>query len=332
MIYKSALILFVLLAGSVAAADDSALNSNAKSVTRKCNKKNCGRCPKEIPDFTGTGFCGGCSPTPPIGPLREKVVDFSELPAADLGKTSAILGELPAADLSKASAVGQAQATLNISKPVIVVLQKEQPSIQNSPKIEPNNKKHIEKSDASDVKELEASIFERQEPAVQGGPVQDLKENLVDKNTEIVRVGNVEKLEISDIQPEALDIEGIYEQKINYKSAEEGGETDVEDNEDRVFDAHEVAEVPKFLKVKKTDKTAEDDKTSDNEGDFEEVEDADTDEEIDDENLQTLISALKKNRLKKNSWGQQKKKSWSKSHKTSTKAEILKFVQISHTE
>ena len=110
----------------------------------------------------------------------------------------------------------------------------------------------------------------------------------------------------------------------HHKSVEKDGVTDVEDNEDSVFHTEESVEFPKILKVKKSYKSAEEDKTSDREDDFEVVEDAD--EESDDENSQSMI-----NILKKNSRTLGKKKPKLKSQKTSTRSKILKFVQISHT-
>lgn len=186
----------------------------------------------------------------------------------------------------------------------------------------------------SDVKELEASIFERQEPTVQGSPAQDSKEKLVDEDTEIAGAGNVEELKISDIQPEVSDVQSGYVKDLavdHHKSVEEDAVTDVEDNEDSVFHTEELVTFPKFLKVKKSYKSAEEDKASDSESDLEiveeEDEDADEAEASDATNSQTLMSVLKKKRLKKitkRSYGQ-------KPQKTSTRSEILKFVQISHT-
>ena len=98
-------------------------------------------------------------------------------------------------------------------------------------------------------------------------------------------------------------------------------------------DGEEKNKYAQLLKVKKSYKSAEEDKASDSESDLEIVEEEDEDadeaeaEACDAANSQTLMSILKNKRLKKitrRSYGQ-------KLQKTSTRSEILKFVQISHT-
>lgn len=393
MIYKSALILFVLLADGLLADDvnDSALGNDTKSVKKICPHN--GTCPNN-------GTCLGIRHGVKKSISPKKSVDIICLPCDHPKKKQVVgLGGNPIVDPVEISKPADVVTQSNVqfadgevnksgfdlrgsqSTPTLLlsaaVTPNEELPIQKGSKVEPNNKKDIEKSDASDVKELEASFFERQEPTVQGsfaqdskeklvdedteitgagsveqleisaiqpevpdvqsGYVQDSKEKFVDKDTEIAGAGNVEELKISDIQPEVPNVQGGYVQDLavdHHKSVEEDAVTDVEDNEDSVFHTEESVTFPKFLKVKKSYKSAEEDKASDSESDLEIVEEEDEEDEDADEaeasdatNSQTLMSVLKKKRLKKitkRSYGQ-------KPQKTSTRSEILKFVQISHT-
>jgi len=397
MIYKSVLISFMMLAGGLFALDtenDSPLVVNTKSVKKIC--PHIGPCPdngtcqlkvkksisrkhrgKKYPSLKDEDLiCLPCD-----YPKKQQVVGLGRNPIVDpveISKPADVVtqsnGQFADGEVNKSGFdLRGSQSTPTILLSAAVTPNEEIP-IQKGSKVEPNNKKDIEKSDASDVKELEASFFERQEPTVQGsfaqdskeklvdegteitgagsveqleisaiqpevpdvqsGYVQDLNEKLVDEDTEIAGAGNVEKLEISDIQPEVSDVQSGYVQDLktdHHKSVEEDRVTNVEDNEDSVFHMEESVTFPKFLKVKKSYKSAEEDKASDSESDLEIVEEEDEDEAeaeaSDAANSQTLMSVLKKKRLKKitkRSYGQ-------KPQKTSTRSEILKFVQISHT-
>jgi hypothetical protein len=349
MIYKSALILFVLLVGRVI-ADDTVdyipLGSDTKRVKKICplcdqNKEPCQNNQKHrgknYQSLKGDDLiCLPCD-----HPKKKQVVGLGGNPIVDPVEISKPADVITQSNVQFADGevnksgfdLRASQSTPTILLSAAVTPNEELP-IQKGSKVEPNNKKDIEKSDASDVKELEASFFERQEPTVQGSFAQDSKEKLVDEDTEITGAGSVEQLEISAIQPEVPDVQSGYVQDLkidHHKSVEEDGVTNVEDNDDSVFHTEESVTFPKFLKVKKSYKSAEEDKASDSESDLEiveeEDEDADEAEASDATNSQTLMSVLKKKRLKKitkRSYGQ-------KPQKTSTRSEILKFVQISHT-
>ena len=353
MIYKSALILFVLLAGSVAAADDSVLNSNtkkkphvhvhgpgcghlpeycaevpkapAKSLVHLSKKK--GKIKKKCPSNCKCLFPGDQVKDPEAQPQLNKNPSTLLTSGKDSSLSPSLLPSekdfLPSPILLPSGKDSSAPPEILTEKADSVFTHKEL-----------DIKTDTEKSGVSDVKELEASVFERQKTTVQVGLAQDSKEKLVDENKEITGAGSVEKLEISDIQPEVPDVQSVYVKDLktdHHKSVEEDGVTDVEDNEDSMSDTEESVKLPNFLKVKKSYKSAEEDKASDSESDLEiveeEDEDADEAEASDATNSQTLMSVLKKKRLKKitkGSYGQ-------KPQKTSARSEILKFVQISHT-